>query len=747
MQARSNYLGTLLGGQNKVLKSPQFIFVGGKGGVGKTTSSSAIGITLGNSGQRTLIVSTDPAHSLGDALDIKYKAGNIFPVMTEANVWALEIDIEQELSQLRKQLDGIDEESIAKKFGLPTDLIKSFGFSDIASILSNPPPGIDEIIALSKIFEYANIDDNNIGYGTGKFDRIVIDTAPTGHTLRLLQLPEFLNTLTSKLLKLKTKVSSMMSLFGSFLGGGNGGPSAVDELFSLLDKLGSLQENMLRLTNILRDETQTQFVVVTIPTQLAFEESRRLVRSLKQEKIRVSAVLCNQVLEEKADLKYLGTKLRAQQKSLGDLQQFLAERRYPVQVTEVPLSSAEVTGVYGLKYFHSIAHKPVINTATNPIDSRRLTIFGGKGGVGKTTSAASWAMRLCDSGLRTLVVSSDPAHSLGDALQFSLSGEPKEVYTDWGASGGELWAMEIDPAKAMLEFRAMVLGEEGQQGQLTSSSTDDLYSSLMGQDKDVGGGSGGSMAGLTDDIADLLLNVNDPPPGTDEVVAMSKIMTFLDQGYTLPNGRVLKFDRIVLDTAPTGHTLRMLQLPLFLQGTMQKMRGVRDKLQGLTAMFNFGGGTGDSRNNLNEQQLKQDRLQAFQEKMQRLEIILHDAKQTEFAVVTIPTEVAVAETKRLLDSLFEDKILVRRLIVNQLLPAAQLNLEDSDAEKVQAFAAKYLQDIRKSQGRVLQELAALAEEEDIPLVTVPFCEYEARTVYVLRYIASFIFPRTPGVAK
>jgi arsenite/tail-anchored protein-transporting ATPase len=72
----------------------QFVFVGGKGGVGKTSSSSAIAIALSDAGFHTLIVSTDPAHSLGDALDVNLRSGNVVPITTENNLWALEIDVD-----------------------------------------------------------------------------------------------------------------------------------------------------------------------------------------------------------------------------------------------------------------------------------------------------------------------------------------------------------------------------------------------------------------------------------------------------------------------------------------------------------------------------------------------------------------------------------------------------------------------------------------------------------------------------
>ena len=86
-----------------------------------------------------------------------------------------------------------------------------------------------------------------------------------------------------------------------------------------------------------------------------------------------------------------------------------------------------------------------------------IAIFGGKGGVGKTTTSSSWAVQLCDSGFRTLVVSTDPAHSLGDAFQEPLSGIPKRLdIPSITMNGGQLWAMEIDPQAALQEFKDIV---------------------------------------------------------------------------------------------------------------------------------------------------------------------------------------------------------------------------------------------------------------------------------------------------
>ena len=87
--------------------SPNFVFVGGKGGVGKTSCSSAIAINLSDQGLKTLIVSTDPAHSLGDAFDFDFSSGQITPIVTEQNLWALEIDVEKELEEFKQKASNL----------------------------------------------------------------------------------------------------------------------------------------------------------------------------------------------------------------------------------------------------------------------------------------------------------------------------------------------------------------------------------------------------------------------------------------------------------------------------------------------------------------------------------------------------------------------------------------------------------------------------------------------------------------
>ena len=165
------------------------------------------------------------------------------------------------------------------------------------------------------------------------------------------------------------------------------------------------------------------------------------------------------------------------------------------------------------------------------IRTRKYYLVGGKGGVGKTSLSASLAVKFATSGQHpTLIVSTDPAHSLSDSLaQDVSSGVPVSV----DGTDGMLWAMEIDTSEAKSEC-----SECAKSAELTKGASD-----LMGS---------GGLSGISDSLQDLKLGelLDTPPPGLDEAIAIAKVVQFTkDEKYA-------KFTRIVFDTAPTGHNLR-----------------------------------------------------------------------------------------------------------------------------------------------------------------------------------------------
>ncbi|WP_335998827.1 ArsA family ATPase [Halorientalis halophila] len=250
----------------------------------------------------------------------------------------------------------------------------------------------------------------------------------------------------------------------------------------------------------------------------------------------------------------------------------------------------------------------------------KFLLYGGKGGVGKTTCAAATALQLAGRGERTLMVSTDPAHSLGDAFGVSLGGEPTSIEEN-------LWGVEADPER----------GQEAYQG---------IVSSLAAEFRDAG-------ISLTDEDVERLFQAGFVP-GSDEVASLQ---FFLEYGGD-------EWDRVVFDTAPTGHTLRLLTLPDVLEeslSTAVKVRGevrrlvstARSMVMGPAAFWR----TGD----------ENDEITAFRDRMHQVAELLRDPERTDFRVVLLPETLAIDETRRLVDRLSEFEVPVETLLVNRVL--------------------------------------------------------------------------------
>ena len=189
----------------------------------------------------------------------------------------------------------------------------------------------------------------------------------------------------------------------------------------------------------------------------------------------------------------------------------------------------------------------------------------------------------------------------------------------------------------------------------------------------------------------------------------------------------------------------MLQLPDFLQQLIGKLKKIRAKAGGLGDMMGrMGGMSGANNNNNNDDnnvsKEDNDKLEKFEKKMERLEEILHNPGECEFTVVTIPTEVASSETIRLLESLKEESISIRRVIINQVLPVSSIQNDDSSSQESSDLATNaYLDRLRSGQKQSLQELQKLAEMSNTNLIQIPYFDMEVRTVYGLRVVGSAIF--------
>jgi arsenite-transporting ATPase len=253
--------------------------------------SSALATSLASTSDlKVLIVSTDPAHSLGDALDEDLRSSHGQPraltdPLTAGRLFACEVDAGAALESFRESLAAFDVDRLATTLGVPLEILESLGLGELSGLLNNPPPGLDEIVALGNV-----LDMNDKQY-----DVVVVDTAPTGHTLRLLALPQFLDGLLGKLIQLRLKLSGLANTLQAFLGNAeaNERAKAMDDAANRLDEFRTKMANLKRQ---LEDSIRTNFVVVTVPTKLGVAESKRLIAELSTQGVKVTDIVVNQFI-------------------------------------------------------------------------------------------------------------------------------------------------------------------------------------------------------------------------------------------------------------------------------------------------------------------------------------------------------------------------------------------------------------------------------------------------------------------
>lgn len=293
-----------------------FIFVGGKGGVGKTSISSATALWLAESGKKTLIVSTDPAHSLSDSLEVPI---GHYPREIKTNLYAVEIDPDEAMAQKQAALES--QKSMAdddKMLGL--DMLSDQ--LDIASA----SPGADEAAA----FEiFMSVMTSN------EYDVVVFDTAPTGHTLRLLSFPEVMDSWVGKMMKIKAKLGSAANKLKNIIPFMDAG----DDIQST-EELERTKRQINEAKKVLSDPERTTFKMVVIPEEMSIYESERALEALSKHDITVDSVIVNQIMPDITDCDFCHSRHKLQQKRLA-----LIDQKFPEQnIAEVPLFKDEVKG-------------------------------------------------------------------------------------------------------------------------------------------------------------------------------------------------------------------------------------------------------------------------------------------------------------------------------------------------------------------------------------------------------------------
>jgi arsenite/tail-anchored protein-transporting ATPase len=294
----------------------EFILFGGKGGVGKTTMASASAVHFARTfpDKKFLIFTTDPAPSLGHIFEQDLSNE---PVQVDgvSNLWAMEIDAEKELKKFKKQY-GDDILDILQKGTYLSD-------EETKDIFGLDVPGLDEVMGLKKIMDFMNSDE---------YDMYILDTAPTGHTLRLLCLPELLDDWIKFLASLRWKYRYMVQRFAK-----------EDRVEKADDFLLEMKKTVKNVQALLRDPEKTSFVVVMIAEAMGVLETKNLVDDLKKFKIPTHEIIVNNIIPQDVH-EFMATRRKLQDGYIKDI-----KSGFPgFNVTEVELASGEIKGMLSL---------------------------------------------------------------------------------------------------------------------------------------------------------------------------------------------------------------------------------------------------------------------------------------------------------------------------------------------------------------------------------------------------------------
>ena len=460
----------------------EYIFFSGKGGVGKTTMAATTALYQSEKGKRTLLVSTDPAGNLGDIFN---KEVGLNPTLVSSNLSLVQMDSDTITDAYKKRmLEPL------------TALLDEFALEKLKEEFNGGCTV--EIATFDKFTDFLSDD---------QYDLIVFDTAPTGHTLRLMTLPNEWDQFIQK------------SAEGS-------GQTCIGPV----SQIEASQKKYAHAVKVMQDADKTKVCLVSRPEKTSVYETIRAKKELEKTGIQNFQLIINGVYPNNGISDGIFKNIAEKQIEYINV----LKENFVSQVSEVPLQESEIKGLDNIKLLGLIAFEnqnipiqgdfkervafkqfssaSVLNNILDKKESSRITVLTGKGGVGKTVTACSFAMELAKKG-KTLLFTSDPAAHIGQVLDCKVNHIPKEIMNN-------LWAVNIDQKVAVEDYKKQILNEAKSNG-----STQELLTSLEEELES---------------------------PCTEEIAIFEQFSNLLEQS---------EWDYFVLDTAPTGHTLRLLELP------------------------------------------------------------------------------------------------------------------------------------------------------------------------------------------
>jgi len=610
------------------MNGTKYIFFSGKGGVGKTTMACATAVHYANDGKKTLIVTTDPASNLADVFETEI-GHKITPLLN--NLWGMEIDPDKSTEEYRERI-------LSPMRAVMPESVMAFLEEQFNS------PCTTEIASFDRFVDFMVAEKEGKGE---KYDVVIFDTAPTGHTIRLLELA----------------VDWSKHIEESAKGSGN----------TCIGPVAAMQDNKVKYdeaTRLLGDADRTTFMFVALPEETSVYETKRSSKELKEIGVKNVELIINGMLpQEVCENPFFKSRFEMQQKYIK-----IIESDFPVKIRKMYQRDGEIKGIQRLiniekdlfansgKQTYSVGNGELTNVVfkdftadsideiIKPNGKTKSIFFTGKGGVGKTVISVATAFKFASEGHKTLLLTTDPASHIGEVLEQNITDKIHKV-----VGVENLWSVIVDQEKVTVEYKQRIIQES------RSKYSEDM------------------MIAIKEELES---------PCTEEMAAFDKFMGYVEND---------DYDFVVFDTAPTGHTLRLLELPFDYSDQVSLMVATNQK--------------------------SQDAKSVTQKRFDNVIARMKNPEQSIFSFVVYPESTPVVEAYRAMLDLKESGIQTQFVVANQVLePEYCINEYFVKRKKMQE---KYLREIK--------------ERFQLPVTVMPLLDSEIKGMDMIKKAADLLF--------